>query len=448
MWLVGVFGSSKSYGDKGGSLWKTSFHQVPFQLHNSCWDNNTLNKSTRDNLMIEWPNHILERLVELLKSSSQQDTTSKRNHKKNKKARPSKNSPSETLLIFVCITDPGVMLDLPHLPTKKQFSRYIVWAPITESVNLGDHADFMRFERCPYDEPDLGACTKWHALFSARGDILYVNSDLSIQQCDNHNGALPGVVVPGRFHDVLKLRDEPDGHLAQQERPRLVSFAGRIHGGSWGSSTVRMDLCKGYDSWSTSLEGRFRKDVFMCCTHTNDNLYDRAKHEALLLNSKFCLAPRADARWSYRFIEALRAGCIPVLLSDGLEFPFAPLINWEVAAVRINESSASDFGAGIVGTLEKKLPHVTVMLQNTIDIYRRCFQTINHRVECLLLSLEAKLLEQKTSGRPHSPPVSVARNMFRPSCPTPNLRDSSPLFHHPSDPIFWNFSKGLLDRMC
>lgn len=285
----------------------------------------------------------------------------------------------------------------------------------------------------------------WQTLFSTRSDFLYVNYESSLRQCDNDNSTLPGVVVPGKFESVCQ---KARGGISSRKRAWLVSFAGHLHGGSWGSSIVRMDLCKGYDSCSTSLEGCLRKDVLICCTNVAESQYDASTHEHLLLDSNFCLAPRGDERWSYRFVESLKAGCVPVLLSDGLEFPFAPLINWTVAAVRIDEAKAADFGTGIIGILVEKLPQVAAMRQNVIAIYRRCFQTIHLRVECLLLSLKAKLLEQKTLGRPRSPPVAAAESMFRPVCPQPDRLDPPILDHFPSEVIHWNFTRDRLDRPC
>jgi hypothetical protein len=45
-----------------------------------------------------------------------------------------------------------------------------------------------------------------------------------------------------------------------------------------------------------------------------------------LLRSTFCLAPAGVALWSFRFTEAIFAGCIPVLFDDSRNDPSSPVI--------------------------------------------------------------------------------------------------------------------------
>ncbi|KAI1289709.1 Exostosin-1 [Halotydeus destructor] len=91
-----------------------------------------------------------------------------------------------------------------------------------------------------------------------------------------------------------------------------------------GRDILMYTTCKHGKKWQKLRDDRCEKDNVE---------YEKVDYLALMSNSTFCLAPRGRRLGSFRFLEALSLGCIPVTMSNDWVKPFNDLIDWSSVSV-------------------------------------------------------------------------------------------------------------------
>jgi len=63
--------------------------------------------------------------------------------------------------------------------------------------------------------------------------------------------------------------------------------------------------------------------------------YSRDEYVTDLLRSRFCLHLQGDTTTSRRLFDAIAAGCIPVIIADGVNLPFSNQLDWTKFTIQV-----------------------------------------------------------------------------------------------------------------
>jgi hypothetical protein len=126
-------------------------------------------------------------------------------------------------------------------------------------------------------------------------------------------------------------------------------------------------------------------------TRTHDTGYVE-----LMRRSVFAFVPRGDCHFSYRLIETLAYGCIPIVLSDGWVLPFDRLVNWASASLHVQELLIPAMG----DLLGKFTPQrVAEMQAEGAKLFQTHLASMDRVVDTLLLEIERTFHCVKPAGK-------------------------------------------------
>uniref|UniRef100_A0A8C2WFZ8 Exostosin glycosyltransferase 1 n=1 Tax=Cyclopterus lumpus TaxID=8103 RepID=A0A8C2WFZ8_CYCLU len=144
---------------------------------------------------------------------------------------------------------------------------------------------------------------------------------------------------------------------------------------------VLLTTCKHGKDWQKHKDARCDKD---------NAEYDKYDYKEMLHNSTFCLVPRGRRLGSFRFLEALQAACVPVMLSNGWELPFSEIIDWNTAAVIGDERLLLQ-----IPTTVRSIHHdkILSLRQQTQFLWEAYFSSVEKIVLTTLEIIQDRVLE-------------------------------------------------------
>ena len=106
-------------------------------------------------------------------------------------------------------------------------------------------------------------------------------------------------------------------YIPREQRSLFMYFRGTVWENENYSHSIRQALKSQFNI--TTLN-----DTIISSTRAESDL----QYFNELSSAVFCLAPEGWTSWSGRLAMILNAGCIPVIIADGIVLPFEPFIDW------------------------------------------------------------------------------------------------------------------------
>ncbi|XAR66860.1 Xylogalacturonan beta-1,3-xylosyltransferase [Bertholletia excelsa] len=194
---------------------------------------------------------------------------------------------------------------------------------------VGDYINIIA-DRYPYWNRSNGAdhffvsCHDWAPDVTTANHDFYKNFIRVLCNANTSEGFNPrrDVSVPEIFGPANKL-PSPTCSQPHNNRPILAFFAGGAHG------DIRKTLIEHWKDKDDEVQ-------------VYEYLPKGKNYTKLMGQSKFCLCPSGFEVASPRVVEAIHAGCVPVIINQNYSFPFSDVLDWSQFSVSIPVERVSD----------------------------------------------------------------------------------------------------------
>eukprot|EP00042_Codosiga_hollandica_P041153 m.364482 g.364482 ORF g.364482 m.364482 type:complete len:376 (-) comp56039_c0_seq2:126-1253(-) len=112
------------------------------------------------------------------------------------------------------------------------------------------------------------------------------------------------------------------------------------------------------------------------------------EYASLMTSTDFGLVPRGDSLYSFRFLETLAAGAIPIILSDGWVLPFEEVLDYRAFSLVVKESDVTQIPALVAAISSEKR---CAMRQAAVHAYQHHLGSIRAQLDTLLLLIAHRL---------------------------------------------------------
>ncbi|XP_010533124.1 PREDICTED: xylogalacturonan beta-1,3-xylosyltransferase isoform X2 [Tarenaya hassleriana] len=168
------------------------------------------------------------------------------------------------------------------------------------------------------------SCHDWAPDISDRNPKLFEKFIRGLCNANTSEGFRPNVDVSIPEIYLPKGRLGPSFHgQSPRSRPILAFFAGRTHG------EIRKILFKHWKNKDDEIQ-------------VYESLPPDKDYAKMMEQSKFCLCPSGWEVASPREVEAIYAGCVPVIISENYSLPFQDVLNWDSFSIQIPVSEIRD----------------------------------------------------------------------------------------------------------